>query len=78
MSVKTNSNSKSKQKITDSINWSEVEASINAGSFKIKTFAEAKGWSQASLKESLVEHFGDNILFKRGRTGGVFINQAKA
>jgi hypothetical protein len=75
MSTKTNS--KSKQIIIDSINWSEVETSINAGGFKIKTFAEAKGWSQASLKEALVEHFGDNIVFKRGRTGGVFINEAK-
>ena len=59
--------------LTDN-DFSEIEAAIKAGTFKVSTFADSRNANPVKVKEQITNHFGNKITFKRGRTGGVFWN----
>lgn len=56
---------------------SNVENLIKLGNFSVKAFADENNFNPLKLKESLASMFGSNIVFKRGRSGGVFWNESK-
>lgn len=57
------------------INWTEVEQDLSNGSMtKIEHFATKYNLSRPTAKKMLSDHFGDRLLFKRGRNGGMVFN----
>jgi len=52
--------------------WDAIETSIKNQKFKLVEVAKEMGLSANDLKSLLLEQFGDNLEFRRGRNGGVF------
>lgn len=60
------------------VEWSKVDALIEAKTCKLKSLAESLGVSDLTyMRELLVTHYGERIEFKRGRAGGIFWKDPK-
>lgn len=57
---------------TVEISATAMEAAIRAGSFKLAATAKELGVSPEALKKMLVERWGDQLEFRKGRKGGVY------
>ena len=53
------------------INMSEIESRIKEGKFSVSVYADQTGISQTRIRNAIVERFGDKVVFRRGRNGGV-------
>ncbi len=54
------------------INEAEIIQALKNGGIKTTDLAKSLGVTQPIVKQLLVEKFGDNIEFRRGRKGGAF------
>ena len=54
------------------MDWASIEKAIKGKAFKLLAAAKELKISPADLKTLLVNKFGEQIEFKRGRNGGVF------
>lgn len=53
------------------VNWEEVDATIKAGRVTTSALAAKYGVAPATMKSLLVARYGNNLDFKKGRSGGV-------
>jgi hypothetical protein len=53
------------------MDFNQISTEITASTFKVANYAKANGLNVKFVKQSLSDHFGANIVFKRGRNGGV-------
>lgn len=64
-----------RQKI--SVDWNAVSEDLASGQLtRIEQFATARGISRPTAKKLLAEHYGNAIIFVRGRSGGIVYNPA--
>ena len=54
------------------IDAENLEQLLKTQGIKVNKMAKELGVSATELKKCLVERFGDNIEFRRGRNGGVY------
>lgn len=67
----TTMNTQNNANVAIVIDWDDIDNRIANGDMKISVVAKELGLKQNILKNSLVEHYGNRIVFKRGRNGGV-------
>lgn len=61
------------------VNFAAIEADITSGNrVTTKDLAKAYMVSPVTLRKMLSDHFGARIGFKRGRTGGITLDEAGA
>ena len=61
------------------VNFEAIEADITSGNrVTTKDLAKAYMVSPVTLRKMLSDHFGPRIGFKRGRTGGIVLDEAAA
>ena len=59
------------------VNFAAIEADITSGNrVTTKDLAKAYMVSPVTLRKMLSDHFGNRIGFKRGRTGGITLDEA--
>jgi len=63
------------QTIQETINWTEIDQKITDKTAKLSILAKELGFSSEDFRKLLVAHYGDRILFKRGRTGGIYFKE---
>lgn len=56
---------------TTDLDFAAIDQLITNKELKLDNFAKANGYHVGDLRASLVNHYGDRIVFKRGRNGGV-------
>lgn len=54
------------------MNWPTIEASITAGTCKVSKLADELGVKPIEVRNLLLQQYNDKIVFKVGRTGGVY------
>lgn len=54
------------------LNWSSFDSLITENNCKVSVLAKELGIPTTDLKKAMVEHYGNRIVFKRGRKGGVY------
>jgi hypothetical protein len=60
---------------SQAINWSVITDGLTDGSItKIEQIAKMIGVSRPTAKKLLTEKYGPNLIFKRGRSGGLVYN----
>lgn len=59
---------------TVEIDFAAIDILINTNQCKVSVLARQMGVSAQDLRNALVEHYGQRIIFKRGRSGGVYWN----
>jgi len=56
----------------NNINWNEISIKLSSGEYtKIEQFATLWGVSRPTAKKMLATKYGSQILFNRGRSGGI-------
>lgn len=60
------------EKVPVVIDWEVVEAALNSNTLKVKQMSEQLGIKQADLANAIKEKYGNTVVFKRGRKGGVY------
>jgi len=61
------------------IDWSAVEGTyFQNGTGKLKSIATSWGVSAPTAMKILAAHYGDRLIAKRGRTGGLVLRTASA
>lgn len=56
------------------LDWDLITKMINDGTLKLDAAAKTFGIKASVLRAELIEYYGDLIVFKRGRKGGVYTN----
>lgn len=65
------------RKTNVTVNWDSVTEQLTSGQMtKIEQFATAYSISRPTAKKMLAEHYGNAIVFNRGRSGGIVFNPA--
>ncbi len=64
----------SNQSPSNSIDWPRIDQMLIEGRLKLDAVSKTFKMKSADLKAALVERYGNTIVFKRGRNGGVYIN----
>lgn len=54
------------------LDFAAIEVEIKTGKFKLNDYAKSVNMNPAVLRTTLAEKFGDNLVSKRGRNGGIF------
>lgn len=54
------------------IDWESVDKAINERACRVNALAEQLNVNPQELRTALETHYGNRIVFKRGRSGGVF------
>lgn len=60
------------------INWANIDKLITDGALKVANLAKEMAVQPQDLKEAIVNHYGNRIEFRRGRSGGCFWVEATA
>lgn len=64
---------------TISLDWTQIDADLKAGKrVSLSHLAQAHKVFPIDLRKIFQSRYGDQIIFKRGRTGGVFWKTAPA
>jgi hypothetical protein len=54
------------------VNWNDITDKLQRGEIaKIEDFSAIINTSRPTAKKILAEHYGDRIVFSRGRAGGI-------
>ena len=57
------------------VDWNSITLRLTDGSLtKIEQFATQHGISRPTAKKMLSDHYGSQIVFVRGRSGGIVFN----
>ena len=60
---------------TINVDWNAVTTALSSGQMtKIEQFASQYGVSRPTAKKMLADKYGNNIIFNRGRAGGIVYN----
>jgi len=54
------------------VDWAEIDDLLTQKKFKLTEYAKSKNFVVNDFRQVVTDHYGDRIVFKRGRTGGVF------
>lgn len=54
------------------LNWDAIDNLINNKMAKLSNLSKELKIKSSELHDILVGHYGDRIVFKRGRNGGIF------
>lgn len=76
--IKNKKNTMSVEQINSTINWSEIDQLIDNGNCKIANLATSLNANPAELRNIFINHYGNRIMFARGRNGGVRWNKETA
>lgn len=63
------------EELRKNLNWDNIKIQIQNKSFKLSVFAAENNANPLELRDLLEAQFGQNVIFKRGRNGGVFWNE---
>ena len=62
---------------TITVDWNAVTSALSSGQMtKIEQFATQYGISRPTAKKMLADKYGTQIVFNRGRAGGIVLNPA--
>lgn len=61
-----------KKSSTINVDWNEIDNLINAGKCSVSAIAKKYNVNSIHIKSLLQEHYGDTLIFKKGRNGGVY------
>lgn len=70
--AKTKRTTKTNDVLAGSIQWESMDKLIDVGNCRLSLIAEELNANVVDLREQFIAHYGDKIVFKRGRNGGVF------
>lgn len=63
------------QDVVVAIDWTKVENTFRTdGKIKLAQYAKENNIAEADFRDALKARYGDRLTFKRGRTGGTFLN----
>lgn len=54
------------------LNWDAIDNLINNKTAKLSNLSKELKIKSSELHDMLVDHYGNRIIFKRGRKGGIF------
>lgn len=54
------------------VDWTEIDDLLNRKAFRLTEYAKSKNFVVNDFRKAVTDHYGDRIVFKRGRKGGVF------
>ena len=54
-----------------------LESLMSSGCVTLPDFAKAAGVGPESARRALIDHYGTRIEFRRGRKGGIYLNDQK-